>query len=410
MSTKPQRRRALPAEEWVETKKDATSAELASGGKAPAAVAPSAVVNPEKPKLQPVKQAERVEIKKCGCGGEVIKEPDETKKAEVTLQTDTRPDKTVEPAPEKQGVMLAFWMPEGVAKSLAVEGGLPPSEMHLTLGYFGKLGTDITQDEVNTLAKCAALVAKDAAPMKGTVSGVGRFAASSTSDGKDVVYASMDVPGLSRFRHKLVDEVQKCSGVLKSEIHDFTPHVTMAYVDADAPSPVAKLDRQDVSFTRLVLSVGKERRTMTLGEVEQVSKSMWVPIIKADEERRVTGIVLQPEMVDAQGDIYSEEVIRDAAHAFTMQYNAATKLGLQHSVKPGSPVSQFPKGIHMVESYVTPCEMVINGQTVKKGSWVMTTFIEDDEVWKKLKEGGYKGYSIGGLAKIQRLAEDTATA
>ena len=38
--------------------------------------------------------------------------------------------------------------------------------------------------------------------------------------------------------------------------------------------------------------------------------------IDPNDERFVLGIVLEPEVVDAQGDIYSAEEIRAAAHRF----------------------------------------------------------------------------------------------
>lgn len=424
-------RRALAASEWTRIQKDAaTSASLDGGGKAPPATAkPSEPERDPKVKLPPVEEAkpeeitlprtkacEHVEVEKCGCGGapQVKAAPEEeAKKAEVSLQTDAPPDKTVEPAPEKRSVMLAFWLPAGIAKGLTVDGGTPADEMHLTLGYFGKVGTDITDEQVEMLHKCASAVGKAANPMKGILSGVGRFSASSTSDGKDVVYASVDVPGLSKFRHQLVDEIAKCSGIVKSEIHDYTPHVTLKYVGEDEATPVAKLARQEITFTHMVLAVGKERRLINLGEVEQPTTKCvdFIEVSKADaDERRVTGVVLQPEVVDAQGDIYSAQVIKDAAHAFLAQYNERNKLGVQHSVKAGSPVSMFPKGLYLVESYVTPVEMVINGKVVKKGSWLMTVFVEDDEIWAKVKSGGIRGFSIGGVAKVQKLTPVAAAA
>lgn len=45
-----------------------------------------------------------------------------------------------------------------------------------------------------------------------------------------------------------------------------------------------------------------------------------MPLLKTGKERNVLGIVLEPETVDAEDDIYSAAEIRDAAHRFMEQY------------------------------------------------------------------------------------------
>jgi hypothetical protein len=129
-------------------------------------------------------------------------------------------------------------------------------------------------------------------------------------------------------------------------------------------------------------------------EQKSVKKQIEVSIAKADEEQQtVTGIVLQPEVVDGQGDIMSEEVIRDSAYAFLMNFNKATKLGIQHN--------KFPVGkLALVESWLSPMEMAIGTKTVKQGSWIMTVKILDKKLWEKVKKGEITGFSIGGKAKV----------
>jgi hypothetical protein len=129
-------------------------------------------------------------------------------------------------------------------------------------------------------------------------------------------------------------------------------------------------------------------------EQECVEKRFDVAILKAsDEEQTVSGIVLQPEVVDAQGDIMSADVIKQAAYDFLQNFNKSTKLGLQHTT--------FPKGkLALVESYVAPNGIVLGAKTVKQGSWIMTVKVLDAEVWKKVKEGKIAGFSIGGRAKV----------
>lgn len=133
-------------------------------------------------------------------------------------------------------------------------------------------------------------------------------------------------------------------------------------------------------------------------ETTEVQKNIYVPLIKANaDEQTVTGVVLQPEVVDAQGDIMSKEVIRKAAHQFVARYNKATKLGLMHKY--------FGKQqFELLESWIAPHDVVINGTTVKEGAWIMTVKVTDAKVWKLVKEAKLKGFSIGGKAKVQKLA------
>jgi len=132
-------------------------------------------------------------------------------------------------------------------------------------------------------------------------------------------------------------------------------------------------------------------------DVESQKMVIYIPIMKADDERReVTGVVLQPEVTDAQGDIISEAVIEKAAGDFLASFNKSTKLGLMHK--------EFNKNFELRQSYVTPSDMVIANKTVRKGAWVMVVRVVDDRIWKAVKDGKITGFSIGGKAKAQKLA------
>jgi len=135
----------------------------------------------------------------------------------------------------------------------------------------------------------------------------------------------------------------------------------------------------------------------TEGDIIEVEKSYFVEFAKAiDEERTVTGVVLQPEIVDAHGDIMSAKVIKEAAHNFLAKFNKATKLGLMHK--------DFTKNFELLESFVAPVGFVLGGQTIKEGSWIMTVRVKSASIWKKVKEGKIRGFSIGGKARVRNIA------
>lgn len=121
------------------------------------------------------------------------------------------------------------------------------------------------------------------------------------------------------------------------------------------------------------------------------------PVLKVNaEEKSVTGVVLEPETVDAQLDIISEAVIQKAAENFLAKFNKATKLGLMHK--------NFSKKFELLQSYIMPSDMTIGSTIVKKGSWIMKVRVIDNQVWKQVKEGKITGFSIGGKAKVIQLA------
>lgn len=125
--------------------------------------------------------------------------------------------------------------------------------------------------------------------------------------------------------------------------------------------------------------------------------SLSVDILKARQDKQlVTGIVLVPETVDGQGDIYSAEVIEEAAHAFLANYNSKTTLGFQHKEFKANRFA-------LVESWIAPMDLVIGTQAIKAGSWIITVKVLLSADWKLIKDGKIKGFSIGGKAKVKRL-------
>lgn len=107
------------------------------------------------------------------------------------------------------------------------------------------------------------------------------------------------------------------------------------------------------------------------------------------DERYVLGIVLEPEVVDAQGDIYSSEEIRVAAHRFMEEFGG---LGLMHRLRVNDQVK-------VLESYLAPTDFSIGDLTVRKGTWLLAVRVLSDELWERVKSGDLTGFSIGGSAR-----------
>lgn len=114
-----------------------------------------------------------------------------------------------------------------------------------------------------------------------------------------------------------------------------------------------------------------------------------IPLLKTDEERYVLGVVLEPETVDAQDDIYSASEVRDAAHRFMERYQ---NIGLMHrGVVNGR--------VKILESYLAPMSFALDGAQVRKGTWLLAVRVLDDDLWAQIKTGELTGLSIGGSAR-----------
>jgi len=130
---------------------------------------------------------------------------------------------------------------------------------------------------------------------------------------------------------------------------------------------------------------GQKPRKINI-QSQKIEKEYFAYIIKADDEQQiVTGIVLEPNTIDAHGDEMTADEIEKAAHFF-MQHSRT--IGDSHKKKAPA---------DLIESYVAPDDFTLNGQKIKKGTWMISVKILDDKVWKQVKDGFYTGFSVGGF-------------
>jgi len=127
---------------------------------------------------------------------------------------------------------------------------------------------------------------------------------------------------------------------------------------------------------------------------ETVESKNGISISKAlDEElKQATFLVLSPEEVDLQGDIYNEEEVRKACHSFQTHCRKANLFHMSETDLAS-----------IVESYIAPTEFYLGDTLVRKGSWLQVWQVQDDEVWELIKSGDINGVSIGCPANYEEL-------
>lgn len=185
------------------------------------------------------------------------------RRAAAVLASDIDDDLMVD-ADASTGVWIALKVSPDVANQLALdEAGEPADELHLTLAYLG----DVNEFTTLQLAKVVVAVedcTRWSPPLSGVVSGVGRFDGEVGEGPSDVIYASVDMPGLTALREALVNRIRG-AGATIDEKHGFDPHVTLAYVEREYATPDVQLGGIPIRFSSVCLYIGENEVEVALG-------------------------------------------------------------------------------------------------------------------------------------------------
>lgn len=152
-----------------------------------------------------------------------------------------------------------------------------------------------------------------------------------------------------------------------------------------------------ISFVSLVNKAANKRSFLiTKAEDGEAQFSTYGRIVKTDTDHHfVTGIVYEPMTEDAHGNYMTEEEITKAAYWYAKNNGS---VDLQHSF-------QTLEKADVVESWVAKADFELGGETVKKGTWLMTVEVTDEEVWDAIQKEEITGFSMGGVGKYD--TEDT---
>lgn len=180
----------------------------------------------------------------------------------------------LEEAEANTGAMVALFPDPADAVDLAVKGGEPADELHVTLAF---LGAARGKPKEKALAAVAAW-AKKTPPLKGETSGVGYF-----DVGKETcTYRSVSLPDLAAAREVLVKALDKVGAPARAD-HGFSPHMTVDYRYRKL-----EVEKAPITFKSVTLAWGDERHSFPLGG--DVKEGEDVPTFASEVARRLAAV------------------------------------------------------------------------------------------------------------------------
>ena len=273
------------------------------------------------------------------------------------------------------------------ADNLAIDGGEKPEDFHVTLayGHFDTNGHD--EDDTSVRVQHAIDDIRDLIPDSIHFDAQGRFDASKSSDGKDVIYAQVAAGQLEKVHDGLLDALKKHGIELEGTFPTYKPHMTLAYIEAGAEFELKDLDASGTA-TKVMIGHGWEstkENNYTIAKMDQDKRLVfgWASIsITADGQ----------QLEDLQHDLINPEDLEEAVYEYVLNFRDTGEEHRPNLRKKGK----------LVESCVFTAEkqkaMGLPEGFLPVGWWIGFK-IEDDEAWEKVKNGTYRMFSIEGQAQ-----------
>lgn len=271
------------------------------------------------------------------------------------------------------------------ADSLAIDGGEDPEDFHVTLAY-GHFDAKGDEDDTDVRVQHAIDDIRDLIPDDIHFDATGRFSASKSSDGKDVIYAQVAAGQLEKAHDGLLKALKEHGIKLETTFPEYKPHMTLAYIE-----PGEEFELGEIEATGTAVKV-------MIGHGWESTHENDYTIMKTDDDKRLVfgwaSIAVNADgeqLEDHQHDLIDPEDLEEAVYEYVLNFRDT---GEEH-------ISTLRKKGKLVESCVFTVEkqkaMGIPEGILPVGWWIGFK-IEDDDAWEKVKNGTYKMFSIEGKA------------
>ena len=124
--------------------------------------------------------------------------------------------------------------------------------------------------------------------------------------------------------------------------------------------------------------------------MEAESRRMEIRFRSVTEDKRiVTGLVFEPDVLDTYCEAMRAEDIEIMAHRF-MKLDLSKVIDIQHD--------NDPVDARVIESFIVRH----HNPDYQIGSWVLSVKVEDESVWKMIKDGKINGFSFEAMIRPQK--------
>jgi len=311
------------------------------------------------------------------------------------------------------GVMVAWYLSEWTADQVAVPGGEARAELHVTLAYLGD-AADMSVEDQRRLTGIVGEVCMTHYRLEGILEGTGRFV---NGEDHDPYWVGVNIPGLDHLRADLVTALVD-AGVPLQGIGDgkgeYTPHVTVAYLPKDTPSPAMDFRPVNVTLDALTVCVGPNQFELSLQappqDTDHYEPGGWAPALNkavdvVEEERFTLGPFYIPDRLDAHNEYTDARELQKSFHGYLAKEDRGIRLQHDTSIVAGKWVS----GMVMPHPYTTTLTKA-DGTSAEYTFPAGTPFLGvvwEEWAWPLVKAGKISGYSMGGTAS--RLMVDLPT-
>lgn len=205
-------------------------------------------------------------------------------------------------------VILALKPPPEIAQGMAVQDGLPPEELHITLCYLGDAADLENQKEL--ILGITRQLAKTAAPLQMSFNGIGRF----VGDEEEAITIVPSCPELPAFRQAIARTLERLS-IGGGNVHGFNPHLTLAYVEPGQQVDVP-ISTEQVPFNDLWVMWGDEQYSFPMvGEGLKGGELIGATLAPPHTEHTTQQVAIKAVPVSERAQAISDRTGRDDVDA-----------------------------------------------------------------------------------------------
>jgi 2'-5' RNA ligase len=164
---------------------------------------------------------------------------------------------------EHDSVILAFWPDADAAALIHDRDGVweKAEDLHITLAHCGK-APDMTDAQIARVIDAADVLSKEFSQMVVTLEGIGRF----DNDKGSAVWAGVTSDQIRAMNARAKELLTERGIEADKSYGDYTPHMTLAYLEPDSESPIDDFPAMPVLFRNLSISVAGRQAHLPLKE------------------------------------------------------------------------------------------------------------------------------------------------